>query len=52
MSMHTIILTASPVIAVIWSVLLFHSEPTLQQLAGGAAILIGIAMVTLSYKRR
>jgi drug/metabolite transporter (DMT)-like permease len=51
MSLHTIILTASPVVAIIWSVLLFASNPTLQQLAGGAAILSGIAMVTLKNKR-
>lgn len=51
MSLHTIVLTASPVVAVGWSVFLFGVEPTAQQLIGGGAILAGIFLVTFRNKR-
>jgi drug/metabolite transporter (DMT)-like permease len=48
MSTHTVILTLSPVIAVFWSMLLFNTWPTLQELIGGLAVLAGIAIVSTS----
>jgi drug/metabolite transporter (DMT)-like permease len=51
MSLHTIILTASPVVAVLWSIFLFGDSPTLQQMAGGFAILVGIGLATIGNKR-
>jgi drug/metabolite transporter (DMT)-like permease len=46
LSIHSIILTLSPVLAVIWTVLLFQIRPTGQQLLGGLAVLIGVFIVT------
>jgi drug/metabolite transporter (DMT)-like permease len=48
LSFHTIILTASPVITILWSMLLFGERPTAQALTGGAAVLAGVAIVTMS----
>ena len=45
MSVHTLILTLSPAITVLWSLWLFHTLPTVQQLSGGAAILLGVMIV-------
>ncbi|MCX6050811.1 MAG: DMT family transporter [Chloroflexi bacterium] len=50
MSVHTLILTLSPAITVIWSFWLFRTLPTLQQLSGGAAILFGV-LIVLSQQR-
>jgi drug/metabolite transporter (DMT)-like permease len=47
MSMHTIVMTLSPVIAVIWSLFLFEAPFTWQQAVGGVGILAGVVMVTL-----
>jgi drug/metabolite transporter (DMT)-like permease len=46
MSMHTIILTLTPILAIIWSLLFFRVMPTPAQLAGGAAIIAGVLVVT------
>jgi O-acetylserine/cysteine efflux transporter len=46
MSLLTIILTLSPVVTVLWSLLLFGSRPSLQELAGGGAILAGVLVVS------
>ncbi len=46
MSMHTIILTLTPILAVCWSLLFFRVTPTPAQLAGGAAIVMGVLLVT------
>lgn len=46
MSLHTLILTMSPIAAMIWSMLLFGVRPTLQQLLGGAAIITGMIIVS------
>lgn len=45
-SMHTLILTLSPVVTIIWALLIFQTRPTLQELIGGATILVGIFLVT------
>ncbi len=46
MSVFSIMLTAGPVAAVVWSLLLFGTFPTLQQLIGGVGVLAGVALVT------
>lgn len=50
LSMHTIVLTLSPVVAVIWSLFLFDVRLTLSQVIGGIGILAGVALVTLTQK--
>jgi len=45
MSVHSIVLTLSPVATVVWSVLLFGTLPTVRQLAGGVAVLLGTLIV-------
>jgi len=46
MSHHAILLTLSPVIAVLWSLLLFGEAPTWQGFLGGTAVLLGVVIVT------
>lgn len=46
MSLHTIILTLSPVVAIGWALLLFHKTPGPQQLHGGLGVLAGIAIIS------
>jgi drug/metabolite transporter (DMT)-like permease len=46
MSIHTILLTLSPVATILWSWLLFAALPGPQQLIGGAAVLAGVMLVT------
>jgi drug/metabolite transporter (DMT)-like permease len=48
MSFHTIILTLSPVITVLWSFLLFGLKPTRQSVIGGMAVILGVAIVSFS----
>ena len=45
MSHHAILLTLSPVIAVLWSLLLFREVPTWQGFLGGTAVLLGVIIV-------
>jgi drug/metabolite transporter (DMT)-like permease len=47
LSLHAIILTLSPVITILWSLALFGTQPTLQGLLGGAAVISGVAIVTV-----
>lgn len=47
MSIHSIVLTLSPVAAVVWSLLLFDTLPTVQQSLGGAAVILGVLIVTI-----
>jgi drug/metabolite transporter (DMT)-like permease len=47
MSVHSIVLAFSPAAAVLWSLLLFDAVPTAQQLVGGAAVIVGVLMVTV-----
>lgn len=51
MSFHSLILTLSPVITVIWSFILFGTVPSLQGILGGTAVLIGILIVTQSKRK-
>jgi drug/metabolite transporter (DMT)-like permease len=48
-SIHSLLLTLSPVVAILWSLVLFRQLPTAQDLTGGAAVLAGVAIVT--YRR-
>lgn len=48
LSVHTIVLALSPVAAVVWSMLLFGTAVTAQQVLGGAAVIAGVLIVTLS----
>jgi drug/metabolite transporter (DMT)-like permease len=48
MSIHSIVLTLSPVAAICWSMLLFDTFPTPQQLLGGAAVVLGVLLVSIS----
>jgi len=52
MSLHTILLTLSPVATILWSLALFSERPSTQGLVGGTAVLIGIVIVTVSRGRR
>jgi drug/metabolite transporter (DMT)-like permease len=47
MSIHSIVLTLSPVAAILWSLFLFNTLPAPQQLLGGAAVILGVLIVTL-----
>ena len=49
-SIHALIFTLSPVVAILWSLALFGSQPRVQELLGGAIVLIGVGIVT--YRRR
>jgi drug/metabolite transporter (DMT)-like permease len=51
MSMHTLIFTLSPVVAILWAWGLFGTLPGLQQLMGGAAVLAGITLISLAQHR-
>lgn len=48
MSMLTIVLTLTPVVTWIWSFAFFGGRPTAQEIAGGAATLGGVLIVTSS----
>jgi drug/metabolite transporter (DMT)-like permease len=51
LSAHAISLTASPLLAVIWAMLLFDAHPTLRQLLGGVAVILG-TLVVVSQRTR
>lgn len=46
LSFHAIVLTLSPVITILWTLVLFEVRPSLQGLGGGAAVIAGVAIVT------
>ncbi|MCB0064517.1 MAG: DMT family transporter [Caldilineaceae bacterium] len=52
MSVHSLILTVSPVLAVVWSYLLIGDLPTIQQLVGGAAVVLGVLLVMRGQRNR
>jgi len=45
-SVHSVVLAVSPVVAILWSLLFFDVVPTLQQLVGGAGVILGVVIVT------
>jgi drug/metabolite transporter (DMT)-like permease len=51
LSIHAIILTLSPAVAILWTLFLFGVQPTLQQLLGGIAVIAGVLTVSLSQAR-
>jgi len=51
MSFHTIILTLSPVLAILWTLVLFGVRPTTIGIIGGIAVLSGVGIVTVSKSR-
>jgi drug/metabolite transporter (DMT)-like permease len=51
LSVHSIILTLSPTVAILWTLFLFGVRPSLQQLIGGVAIIIGVLIVSTSQAR-
>jgi O-acetylserine/cysteine efflux transporter len=46
MSIFSTVMTLSPLATVLWSFILFGTVPTLQQLAGGGAVILGVMVVT------
>jgi drug/metabolite transporter (DMT)-like permease len=52
MSIHSIVLTLSPVVAICWTLLLFGTFPNSQQLVGGVGVLLGVLIVTISQVQR
>lgn len=49
-SIHSVVLAVSPVVAILWSFLFFDVVPTLQQLVGGAGVILGVVIVTTNRK--
>lgn len=49
-SIFSLVLTLSPVMAILWSLFLFGVQPSARELLGGAAVLAGVTIVTLSRK--
>lgn len=52
MSFHAIVLTLSPVVTILWSLLLFGQTPTVQGFMGGAGVIVGVIIVTLQRQQR
>jgi O-acetylserine/cysteine efflux transporter len=52
MTLHTILLTLSPVITMLWSFALFGSVPSAREALGGIAVLAGVLLVTGSRTAR
>jgi drug/metabolite transporter (DMT)-like permease len=52
LSYHTVLLTLSPVITILWSLALFNERPELQGLLGGAAVILGVLIVTFQRNRK
>ena len=50
-SYHSIILMLSPVVTILWSLLFFAERPTMQGLIGGAVVITGVAIVSMSRNR-
>jgi drug/metabolite transporter (DMT)-like permease len=46
MSIHTILLTLSPALTILWSLALFGERPSLQGFVGGAVIIAGVLLVS------
>lgn len=46
MSLLSVITTLGPVLTIVWALLFFNTLPTERQLIGGAAVLIGVLIVT------
>lgn len=51
MSVHSIVLTLTPVATVLWSLLLFDVVPSTRQIVGGTAVILGVLTVTVQRYR-
>lgn len=51
LTVHTILLTLSPVLSILWSLLLFDSHLTALQIVGGLIVLAGVLVVGLRRSR-
>lgn len=51
MSIHTVILTLSPVVTILWALVLFGDRPTATSLIGGALVILGVFVVTRRRRR-
>jgi drug/metabolite transporter (DMT)-like permease len=51
LTVHTILLTLSPVLSILWSLLLFDSHLTARQIVGGLIVLAGVLVVGLRHSR-
>ena len=49
-SIHALIFTLSPVVAILWAFILFGSRPTAREALGGVIVLIGVAIVNFRKK--
>jgi drug/metabolite transporter (DMT)-like permease len=52
LSILTILLTLSPVITIVWSLILFGELPSPQGLLGGTAVIAGVILVTMSKSKK
>ena len=52
LSILSVVLTLSPVVAVGWSLLLFDTFPTRQQLLGGVVVILGVLAATIKQARQ
>ncbi len=52
LGIHTLVLTLTPVLTILWSILIFRESPSWQGVAGGVLILIGILIVGRAQQRR
>ena len=50
LSIHSVVLTLTPAVVVLWSFLIFRDVPTLQQIIGGLGIIAGVMMVTIKQR--
>lgn len=51
MSIHTVILTLSPVVTIVWALILFGDMPTRISLIGGTFVILGVFAVTTRARR-
>lgn len=51
MSIHTVILTLSPVVTIVWALILFGDMPTRISLIGGVFVILGVFAVTTRARR-
>jgi drug/metabolite transporter (DMT)-like permease len=45
LSVHTLVLTLSPVVTILWTILIFAIYPSIKQIAGGMIVLLGVFVV-------
>ncbi len=52
LSVHAVVMTFAPVIAVVWSLLFLHVVPTGQQVIGGVVVVLGVLLVAMMRRKR